>query len=125
MAARKQPRTFKNLALSLDNEDMADLFEIAAAPDEVVTEDATAVSDDGRNRGAELDSVKIYLKEISRHKLLQPKEEVQLAREVHKGDTVAKRKLVQANLRLVVSIARKYTNKGLTFQDLIQEGSIG
>jgi RNA polymerase primary sigma factor len=71
------------------------------------------------------DSLKSYLKEISRYKLLKADEETQLARLLRKGDDIAKRKLVQANLRLVVSIARRYNNRGLSFQDLIQEGSIG
>jgi RNA polymerase primary sigma factor len=77
------------------------------------------------NRGFEEDSVKTYLREISRHKLLNGREEIELARAIRNGDKVARRKLIQANLRLVVSIAKRYTNHGLSFQDLIQEGSLG
>ncbi len=71
------------------------------------------------------DSTSIYLRQISRHKLLSGKEEIELARAACKGDSAARQKLIQSNLRLVVSIARKYINRGLSFQDLIQEGSLG
>lgn len=71
------------------------------------------------------DSVKTYLREISRHKLLNGREEIELARAIRGGDEAARRKLIQSNLRLVVSIAKRYTNHGLSFQDLIQEGSLG
>lgn len=71
------------------------------------------------------DSTTAYLKQISRHKLLNGKEEIELARAIRKGDQSARQKLIQANLRLVVSIARKFINRGMSFQDLIQEGSLG
>lgn len=71
------------------------------------------------------DSCTTYLKEIGRHKLLTGKEEIQLSRAMKSGDDIARRKLINANLRLVVSIAKRYTNRGLSFQDLIQEGSMG
>jgi|688.fasta_scaffold156062_2 RNA polymerase primary sigma factor len=77
------------------------------------------------HRSVEEDSVRIYLKEISRHKLLNGREEIELARAVQAGDVIARRKLIQANLRLVVSIAKRYRNHGLSFQDLVQEGSLG
>jgi RNA polymerase primary sigma factor len=73
----------------------------------------------------EEDSTKTYLREIGRHRLLNGREEIELARAAKVGDERARGKLIQANLRLVVSIARKYINRGLTFQDLIQEGSLG
>ncbi len=73
----------------------------------------------------EEDSTKTYLREIGRHKLLKGREEIELARSAKQGDEQARQRLIQANLRLVVSIARKYINRGLTFQDLIQEGSLG
>jgi len=71
------------------------------------------------------DSVRIYLKEIARHKLLSGREEIELARAIRNGDEFARRRLIQANLRLVVSIAKRYKNHGLSFQDLVQEGSLG
>ena len=73
----------------------------------------------------EEDSTKTYLREIGRHKLLTGREEIELARAAKLGNERARQKLIQSNLRLVVSIARKYINRGLTFQDLIQEGSLG
>ena len=74
------------------------------------------------------DSVKLYLKEIGKVPLLQQLEEFEIAKVIAKGGKsaeVAKRKLIQANLRLVVSIAKKYLGRGLNFLDLIQEGNIG
>ncbi len=73
----------------------------------------------------EEDSTSIYLREIGRHKLLSGREEIELSRAMKAGDEIARRRLVQANLRLVVSVAKRYRNRGLPFQDLIQEGSIG
>lgn len=71
------------------------------------------------------DSVRLYLREIGRVKMIKPDEEIELARRISKGDEGAKKKLIQANLRLVISIAKKYVNRGLPFQDLIQEGNLG
>ena len=71
------------------------------------------------------DSVKMYLREIGTIKLLTPEEEISLAKEVAEGGEIAKKKLINANLRLVVSIAKKYTGQGLLFLDLIQEGNTG
>jgi RNA polymerase primary sigma factor len=71
------------------------------------------------------DSTKAYLKEIGKFRLLTGKEEIELSRAIQHGDRSAKRKLIQANLRLVVSIAKRYKNTDLGFQDLIQEGSLG
>lgn len=73
----------------------------------------------------EEDSTKTYLREIGRHKLLSGREEIELARAAKRGDERARQRLIRANLRLVVSIARKYVNRGLLLQDLIQEGSLG
>lgn len=71
------------------------------------------------------DSCSVFLKELGKHKLLTGKEEIQLSRAMKKGDQMARRKLINANLRLVVSIAKRYKSHGLSFQDLIQEGSMG
>lgn len=71
------------------------------------------------------DPVRMYLREIGRVSLLTYEEEVSLAKRVEKGDKKAREKLINANLRLVVSIAKKYVNRGLTLLDLIEEGNIG
>ncbi|MBN2096170.1 RNA polymerase sigma factor RpoD [Candidatus Peregrinibacteria bacterium] len=71
------------------------------------------------------DSVRMYLSEIGRVELLTADEEIRLAKRIAKGDPIAKQKLAEANLRLVVSIAKKYIGRGLSFLDLIQEGNIG
>ena len=71
------------------------------------------------------DPVKLYLKEIGKIELLTPEEEIELAKRIEKGDEEAKAKLMKANLRLVVSIAKRYVGRGLLFLDLIQEGNLG
>jgi len=71
------------------------------------------------------DSIRLYLCEIGKVSLLSGKEEIDLARRIKKGDQTAKQRLAEANLRLVVSIAKKYIGRGLSFLDLIQEGNIG
>jgi len=71
------------------------------------------------------DPVRLYLKEIGRVSLLTAEEEVTLAKRIERQDMEAKRKLIQANLRLVVSIAKRYVGRGMLFLDLIQEGNLG
>jgi RNA polymerase primary sigma factor len=71
------------------------------------------------------DHVRMYLKEIGRVPLLTAEEEIELAQRIEKSDEVAKRRLAEANLRLVVSIAKRYIGRGLQFLDLIQEGNLG
>ncbi|MFZ5946078.1 MAG: RNA polymerase sigma factor RpoD [Bacillota bacterium] len=71
------------------------------------------------------DPVRMYLKEIGRVPLLSAEEEVELAKRMEKGDEEAKRRLAEANLRLVVSIAKRYVGRGMLFLDLIQEGNLG
>ena len=71
------------------------------------------------------DPVRMYLKEIGQIPLLTADEEVELAKRIQAGDESAKEKLIQSNLRLVVSIAGRYTNRGLQYLDLIQEGNLG
>src|SRR3954453_21965390 len=72
-----------------------------------------------------LDSLRLYLRSIGRVPLLTAQEEVSLAKRIERGDMEAKTHMVEANLRLVVSIAKGYLGRGLTFLDLIQEGSLG
>ncbi len=72
-----------------------------------------------------LDSLRLYLRSIGRVHLLTAEQEVQLARRIERGDMLAKQQMIEANLRLVVSIAKSYLGRGLTFLDLIQEGSMG
>jgi len=78
-----------------------------------------------KTEGEANDSVYSYLKTLSKHKLLTGTEEIELARKIKAGSQSARNELAQANLRLVVSIAKKYQNHGLSFQDLVQEGSLG
>ncbi len=71
------------------------------------------------------DSVRMYLKEMGKYKLMTAEEEVACAKRIEQGDIRAKEELAEANLRLVVSIAKKYMGRGMLFLDLIQEGNIG
>jgi RNA polymerase primary sigma factor len=71
------------------------------------------------------DSLQLFLKDIGKTRLLTAQEEVDLAKRIWRGDTDAKQKMVESNLRLVVSIAKNYRNQGLPFLDLIQEGALG
>jgi RNA polymerase primary sigma factor len=99
---------------------------------EVVAQN-TADSESGPRKRAEidltvepsLDSLRLYLRAIGRVSLLTAEQEVMLARRIERGDMGAKQQMIEANLRLVVSIAKSYLGRGLTFLDLIQEGSMG
>ncbi|MGN1129995.1 MAG: RNA polymerase sigma factor RpoD [Ruminococcus sp.] len=91
-------------------------------------EEITGTKDEGVSEGEALsidDPVKVYLKEIGRVPLLTPEEEVDLAIKIADGDLDAKKRLSEANLRLVVSIAKRYLGRGMQFLDLIQEGNLG
>ncbi|HEY6034963.1 MAG TPA: sigma-70 family RNA polymerase sigma factor, partial [Kofleriaceae bacterium] len=72
-----------------------------------------------------VDSLQLFLNEIGRHKLLTAAEEVELAKRVERGDKAAKERMINSNLRLVVSIAKRYQGHDLPLGDLIQEGTIG
>jgi RNA polymerase primary sigma factor len=71
------------------------------------------------------DPIKMYLKEIGKVRLLTAAEEIQIAKRIENGDDLAKSELIEANLRLVVSVAKKYVSRGMVFLDLIQEGNLG
>ena len=86
----------------------------------IILDDAELTKDININ-----DPVRMYLKEIGRISLLSPEEELELSERVSSGDEVAINKLAESNLRLVVSIAKRYVGRGLLFLDLIQEGNIG
>ena len=75
--------------------------------------------------GPSEDTVGLYLREISKVALLTAAEEVSLAKALEHGDERARRRLIESNLRLVVSVARRYSGRGLSFLDLIQEGNLG
>ena len=85
-----------------------------------------AAAAESENRTAAMDDpVKVYLKEIGRVPLLTPEEEIELAMRISENDQQAKQRLAEANLRLVVSIAKRYVGRGMQFLDLIQEGNLG
>ncbi len=86
------------------------------------TADMSVVEDKNANID---DPVKVYLKEIGRVPLLTPEEEIELAIRITDNDEAAKKRLAEANLRLVVSIAKRYVGRGMQFLDLIQEGNLG
>ena len=113
----------KNIAvfnLSDDEPNDESLMEFEEENDFTTTEDesllTSAMSDD---------PVKLYLKEIGGYPLLSIDEEIELAKKIEAGDNYAKKKLAESNLRLVVSIAKRYVGRGLSFLDLIQEGNLG
>lgn len=87
-------------------------------------QEAAAAAADSRNVTMD-DPVKVYLKEIGRVPLLTPEEEIELAIRIGDDDQQAKQRLAEANLRLVVSIAKRYVGRGMQFLDLIQEGNLG
>ena len=103
-----QSDTFTDIDFALDAPESEDV-------DVAVNADGIAIDD----------PVKVYLKEIGRVPLLSPEEEIDLAMRIIDGDEYAKKRLSEANLRLVVSIAKRYVGRGMQFLDLIQEGNLG
>src|SRR5215210_6784895 len=93
----------------------------------VLTGEPTRKSDDGAVEAAELstDGLQLFLQSVGKIDLLTAAREVELAKLIERGDDRAKQEMIEANLRLVVSIAKRYRNRGLPFLDLIQEGTIG
>jgi len=109
----------KDLMLDFDEPETGDLENEEELSDEelaITAENVDAFADD---------SVRLYLREIGKIPLLSPEEEAELAQRIVKGDKKAKDKMVESNMRLVVSIAKRYGGRGLDFLDLIQEGNTG
>ncbi len=92
---------------------------------ELEEDDESGFAIDLSVRHREHDPVRTYLREIGRVPLLTAEEEVSLARRIERGDAAARQALIEANLRLVVSIAKRYTGRGMLFLDVIQEGNVG
>lgn len=124
----------QNIDLIVDNvEEVEEAEEELADDDEKDSEEEETESEDTEEeeRAAEehrkkpADSVKAYLQDIGKIPLLTAEQEVTLAKKIQRGDMAAKEMMINSNLRLVVSMARDYANRGLSFQDLIQEGNIG
>ncbi|MGH3027283.1 MAG: sigma-70 family RNA polymerase sigma factor, partial [Gaiellaceae bacterium] len=123
-----EPAEIEALALELDlgDEEVAEVtheletigLEIGAPAEEAVVAPADPVHGAG-------DSLQLFLADVGRHKLLTAAEEVTLAKEIEKGNLIAKRRMIESNLRLVVSIAKGYRGLGVPFLDLIQEGTLG
>lgn len=106
--------------IPVDDDLPQDLDDMETIPEEEIA-DPTAIVE-GLNID---DHVRIYLKEIGKVDLLSPDEEIELAKRMAEGDEAAKMRLAEANLRLVVSIAKRYVGRGMLFLDLIQEGNLG
>ena len=107
--------------------DTLDEMNVVVTDDDLKEDDADAVADDpAYMESINIDDpVRMYLKEIGKVPLLSPDEEIELAQRMAEGDEAAKQKLAEANLRLVVSIAKRYVGRGMLFLDLIQEGNLG
>jgi len=117
-------------SLELDDADIDRIYELADARglevrDDCGREAAPAPVDDASLAAVTTDTLQLFLNEIGRHRLLTPAEEIDLAKRIERGDLHAKERMINANLRLVVSIAKKYQGSELTLLDLIQEGILG
>lgn len=111
-----------------DNDLMVDKDFDGVSDDELKKEDDIEMDkiDLSLPKGISIDDpVRMYLKEIGKIPLLKPHEEIEYAKRMLEGDEIAKQRLVEANLRLVVSIAKRYVGRGMLFLDLIQEGNLG
>jgi RNA polymerase primary sigma factor len=117
-------------ALELEDDDVGKLYEQLESRgidlrDDCGREAEPAPLDDAVLASATTDTLQLFLNEIGRHRLLTPDEEIELAKRIERGDLDAKDRMINANLRLVVSIAKKYQGSELTLLDLIQEGILG
>jgi RNA polymerase primary sigma factor len=125
--------TTDDIALGLDELDLdpAQIDEFYRALEELQIEVVGVAADEPEKeivaeaREVSTDSLQLFLKDIGKVDLLTAAQEVELAKRIERGDHGAKQEMVEANLRLVVSIAKRYRNQGLPFLDLIQEGTIG
>ena len=108
---------------ALDDDLLPEIEELTGL--EEVTEEEISRTDDLADTLSTDDPVRMYLKEIGKVPLLTPEEEIDLAVKMAEGDEEAKRRMTEANLRLVVSIAKRYVGRGMLFLDLIQEGNLG
>jgi RNA polymerase primary sigma factor len=121
------------LALGELELDAAQLDEVFGALEEANVDVVTGEQDEedesevarSSQREVSTDALQLFLKDIGKVELLTAPQEIELAKRIERGDDNAKRQMVEANLRLVVSIAKRYRNQGLPFLDLIQEGTIG
>lgn len=127
--------------IAFQDEDIEEDFDLESSDDEELDSDIDETSDEESSIEDEIshleqsfansshakinDPVKMYLKEIGQIPLLDPKEEPIIAKRIQEGDEEAKQQLISSNLRLVVSIAKKYVGRGMLFLDLIQEGNCG
>ncbi len=127
--------------IAFQDEDIEEDFDLESSNDEELDSDIDETSDEESSIEDEIshleqsfansshakinDPVKMYLKEIGQIPLLDPKEEPIIAKRIQEGDEEAKQQLISSNLRLVVSIAKKYVGRGMLFLDLIQEGNCG
>ena len=113
----------------IDEEDFLPPLDEDALPElekiEEVTEEEILDTDSMADTFSTDDPVRMYLKEIGKVSLLSPEEEIALAKRMAEGNEEAKRRMTEANLRLVVSIAKRYVGRGMLFLDLIQEGNLG
>ncbi|MBQ5902427.1 MAG: sigma-70 family RNA polymerase sigma factor, partial [Clostridia bacterium] len=129
----------EKFSASNDIDDLSVVENLDVMGDEPTTEDLQELDNEVENNDVEEsieelsvsdnasldDPVKLYLKEIGRVPLLSSDEEIELAKKIIEGDEGAKKRLAEANLRLVVSIAKRYVGRGMYFLDLIQEGNVG
>ncbi|WP_407636638.1 RNA polymerase sigma factor RpoD [Acetivibrio cellulolyticus] len=109
--------TLENMGIDIVGDIEAEMEEIQLTEEDLDISIPEGISID--------DPVRMYLKEIGKVPLLSADEEIQLAQKMEKGDSESKRRLAEANLRLVVSIAKRYVGRGMLFLDLIQEGNLG
>ncbi len=121
-----KPEELEKLYDTLEQQGIEINEEIETIDFDEITAVESKKDDSGESDTATIDDpVKVYLKEIGRVPLLSPEEEIELAIKISEGDVQAKKRLSEANLRLVVSIAKRYLGRGMQFLDLIQEGNLG